>query len=35
MPVSVVLMTWIAARALWWRRRFGGVVWKGRILRDA
>ena len=35
MPVSVVLMTWIAARALWWRWRFGGVVWKGRILRDA
>ncbi len=35
MPLSVVLMTWIAARALWWRWRFGGVVWKGRILRDA
>ena len=35
MPISVVLMTWIAARALWWRWRFGGVVWKGRILRDA
>ncbi len=34
MPVSVVLMTWVAARALWWRWRFGGVVWKGRILRD-
>ena len=34
MPVSVLLMTWVAARALWWRWRFGGVVWKGRILRD-
>lgn len=34
MPVSVALMTWVAARALWWRWRFGGVVWKGRILRD-
>jgi chlorobactene glucosyltransferase len=35
MPLSVVLMTLIAARAIWWRWRFGGVIWKGRILRDA
>ena len=35
MPLSVILMTWVALRAVWWRWRFGGVVWKGRILRDA
>ena len=35
MPISVLLMTWIALRAIWWRWRFGGVLWKGRILRDA
>jgi chlorobactene glucosyltransferase len=35
MPLSVILMTWVALRAIWWRWRFGGVVWKGRILRDA
>jgi chlorobactene glucosyltransferase len=35
MPLSVVLMTWVALRSIWWRWRFGGVVWKGRILRDA
>jgi chlorobactene glucosyltransferase len=35
MPLSVVLMTWVALRAIWWRWRFGGVIWKGRILRDA
>jgi chlorobactene glucosyltransferase len=35
MPLSVLLMTWIALRAIWWRWRFGGVLWKGRILRDA
>jgi chlorobactene glucosyltransferase len=35
MPVSVLLMTLIALRAVWWRLRFGGVLWKGRILHDA
>lgn len=35
MPVSVLLMTWIALRSIWWRWRFGGVLWKGRVLRDA
>ena len=32
MPVSVLLMTLIAARALWWRWRLGGVQWKGRVI---
>ncbi len=32
MPVSVLIMTWIAARALWWRWRYGGVRWKGRTI---
>lgn len=32
MPVSVLLMTAIAARALWWRWRYGGPTWKGRLL---
>jgi chlorobactene glucosyltransferase len=35
MPVSVLLMTVVALRAVWWRRRFGGALWKGRVLRDA
>jgi chlorobactene glucosyltransferase len=34
LPVSVLLMTYIAFRAVWWRWRFGGVIWKGRILHD-
>lgn len=33
MPLSVVLMTRIAAQALYWRLRYGGVQWKGRMLR--
>lgn len=32
MPVSVALMTAIAARALWWQWRYGGPKWKGRVL---
>ncbi len=32
MPVSVVLMTLIAGRAIWWHWR-GGPVWKGRVAR--
>jgi chlorobactene glucosyltransferase len=36
MPVSVLLMTVIAAQALWWHYRDGGPRWKGRtILRQA
>ena len=30
LPVSVVLMTCIAAQSLWWHWRFGGPLWKGR-----
>ncbi len=32
MPVSVLLMTVIAARALWWQARYGGPRWKGRTI---
>lgn len=31
LPISVLLMTRIAAQALWWRWRFGGPLWKGRL----
>ena len=31
LPVSVLLMTVIAARALWWQWRYGGPLWKGRV----
>lgn len=34
LPVSVLLMTWIAGRAIWWRWRYGGVKWKGRVLKQ-
>ncbi len=30
MPISVLLMTRIAAHAIYWRLRYGGVQWKGR-----
>ncbi len=30
LPISVVLMTCIAAQSLWWHWRFGGPLWKGR-----
>ena len=30
LPVSVLLMTVIAAQSLWWHWRFGGPLWKGR-----
>lgn len=33
MPLSVILMTRIAAQALYWRLRYGGVQWKGRTIR--
>ena len=33
MPVSALLMTWITVQALWWRVRYGGVRWKGRVVR--
>ncbi|MCA9946808.1 MAG: hypothetical protein KC449_25180, partial [Anaerolineales bacterium] len=31
MPISVLLMSWIAIQAIWWRYR-GTTEWKGRIL---
>jgi chlorobactene glucosyltransferase len=34
-PVSVLIFTWIAVRAMWWRLRYGGVLWKGRLIREA
>lgn len=33
MPISALLMTWITLRTLWWRVRYGGVRWKGRVVR--
>jgi chlorobactene glucosyltransferase len=35
LPVSVLIFTAIAARALWWRARYGGVLWKGRLIHGA
>lgn len=32
MPLSVLLMTWIALQAIWWQVRYGGPHWKGRVL---
>jgi chlorobactene glucosyltransferase len=32
MPVSVILMTLIAARSVWWQWRFGGPRWKDRTI---
>lgn len=32
LPLSVVLMTVIAAQAMWWHYRYGGPLWKGRRL---
>jgi chlorobactene glucosyltransferase len=34
MPLSALLMTRIAAQALWWRLRHGGPLWKGRVIRQ-
>ena len=33
MPVSVVLMTIVAVKAMWWQLRYGGPVWKDRRIR--
>lgn len=30
LPISVLLMTVIAAKSLWWHWRYGGPLWKGR-----
>jgi chlorobactene glucosyltransferase len=32
MPISALLMTLIAIRAVWWRYRYGGPQWKGRTI---
>ncbi|MBZ0295233.1 MAG: glycosyltransferase family 2 protein [Anaerolineae bacterium] len=32
MPVSVLLMTMIAAQSAWWQVRYGGPRWKGRMI---
>ena len=33
MPLSALLMTRIAAQAIWWQARYGGVRWKGRLIK--
>ncbi|MGQ9909446.1 MAG: glycosyltransferase [Candidatus Flexifilum sp.] len=33
MPVSALLMTAVAGRAVYWQIRYGGVRWKGRTIR--
>ncbi len=33
MPVSVLLMTVIAAKSAYWQIRYGGPLWKGRVVR--
>ncbi len=34
LPVSVILMARIAAQAIGWKVRYGGVYWKGRLVQD-
>jgi chlorobactene glucosyltransferase len=33
MPATVVVMTAISLLACWWQMRYGGPVWKGRLVR--
>jgi chlorobactene glucosyltransferase len=33
MPASVLLMTRIAYQAIWWQWRYGGPLWKGRVIK--
>ena len=33
LPLSVLLMTGIALRSIWWQLRYGGPKWKGRTIR--
>jgi len=35
MPVSVLVMTVISAQACWWQVRYGGPIWKGRVIKAA
>ncbi|CAN5787427.1 hydroxychlorobactene glucosyltransferase CruC [soil metagenome] len=34
MPISALLMTRIAAHAVWWQWRYGGPQWKGRTVHE-
>ncbi len=34
MPVTVVVMTVISVLACWWQVRYGGPVWKGRVIQS-
>jgi hypothetical protein len=33
LPVSTLLMAVIAAQSIWWRVRYGGPRWKGRVVK--
>jgi chlorobactene glucosyltransferase len=33
MPVTVLVMTWISLLACWWQIKYGGPVWKGRLVK--
>ncbi len=33
LPLSVLMMTGIALRSIWWQLRYGGPKWKGRTIR--
>ncbi|MCC6615748.1 MAG: glycosyltransferase [Anaerolineae bacterium] len=33
LPISALLMTRIAAQAVWWQLHYGGVRWKGRTIK--
>ncbi len=33
LPLSVAVMTRIAAQAIWWQWRYGGPQWKGRLIK--
>lgn len=33
MPVTVLVMTWISVLACWWQVKYGGPVWKGRLVK--
>lgn len=35
MPVTVTVMTWISLLACWWQIKYGGPVWKGRLVKAA
>ena len=35
MPVTVVVMTWISLLACWWQVKYGGPMWKGRLVKAA